>query len=333
MQWAPEYGNKGRLVEERSFPVVPPPSPSELSSVTTSDTASESKYSKKLRHSVSRYRILAKCFSRVVEQGTRSEPESRPKSWLPSSLTFDTALKFRERCDSARASVPLPGGSGVPSPMFARKHSMLDGATALPPDMAVCQMPTAELKATDTIVDAAFTGLLENGSKWRFCGPFTPQLGFDGGLDFKWACGSEITIKRFDREADLEGEAVIPIYPPPESVSAPLACSISYNADETRIEGLNDGHAKKQLRSKRKGMIFDRAASADFQDEKLLPVSFDAAGENSSRERRPYQNATPGGVYRHAAEAASPCQGCFSRGKINAGTLPGSSAADTHDPR
>lgn len=41
-------------------------------------------------------------------------------------------------------------------------------------------MPVAELKATESITEAVRSGR-------HFKGPFTPQLSYDGGLDYRWA--------------------------------------------------------------------------------------------------------------------------------------------------
>ncbi|KAH6656807.1 hypothetical protein BKA67DRAFT_169698 [Truncatella angustata] len=43
-------------------------------------------------------------------------------------------------------------------------------------------MPIAESKASETITEAARSGR-------HFRGPFTPQLGYDGGLDYRWTTG------------------------------------------------------------------------------------------------------------------------------------------------
>jgi hypothetical protein len=66
-------------------------------------------------------------------------------------------------------------------------------------------MPIAESKATETLVKAADLGFLKDESAWYFCGPFTPQLGYDGGLDFRWKSRKPMSpAPSFDLEADFD---------------------------------------------------------------------------------------------------------------------------------
>lgn len=48
-------------------------------------------------------------------------------------------------------------------------------------------MPIAESKATEMVAEAA-------GSGGHFRGPFTPQLGYDGGLDYRWTINDTTEI-------------------------------------------------------------------------------------------------------------------------------------------
>ncbi|KAI1343780.1 hypothetical protein F5Y15DRAFT_367932, partial [Xylariaceae sp. FL0016] len=135
----------------------------------------------------------------------KPELEQRRKSWLPSTLILDAGSLFRDRKAIAETlSIPLPEGRQVPNAIFARKFSLIGSGESLPPYLPINQMPTAESKATDTIVEAAESGLLEMTTMWSFRGPFTPQLGFDGGLDYQWGFPEpSITIRPFDLEFPL----------------------------------------------------------------------------------------------------------------------------------
>ncbi|KAH8677515.1 hypothetical protein BX600DRAFT_430860 [Xylariales sp. PMI_506] len=113
--------------------------------------------------------------------------QQRRHSWLRGRSFPDGGSSFKDDTGKNGARlIPLPDGRKVPNASFARKHHLVDQEEALPPHLSISQMPIAESKATDTIVEAATSGLLGQGSAWRFQGPFTPQLGYDGGLDYRW---------------------------------------------------------------------------------------------------------------------------------------------------
>ncbi|KAH8157525.1 hypothetical protein CIB48_g10722 [Xylaria polymorpha] len=154
MQWDPEYGATGRFVEERELPITSLDRPSEASPPSTADTFKK-----------------------------EAEIEQRRRSWMPNSLIFDSnSLLKDKRAHCGRVSVPWPEGFQIPNAIFARKFLIVDTGETLPSHLPISQMPTAESKATETILEAATTGLLNQASSWLFRGPFTPQLGFDGAF-------------------------------------------------------------------------------------------------------------------------------------------------------
>lgn len=109
---------------------------------------------------------------------------------------------------SGNASVPLPDGCHVPHAIFARKYQLVSQSDSLSSYLPISQMPIAESKATETLVEAASSGHLHNESAWHFRGPFTPQLGYDGGLDFRWTlCEPTLEARTFDSDMieDEEG--------------------------------------------------------------------------------------------------------------------------------
>lgn len=78
----------------------------------------------------------------------------------------------------------LPEGHIIPHPIFARKFALIENNEPVPRSMASNLMPTADSVATLTGAGMTDPGVLD--SRWVFRGPFTPQLGFDGGRDFEW---------------------------------------------------------------------------------------------------------------------------------------------------
>ncbi|KAI1076514.1 hypothetical protein F5B20DRAFT_584175 [Whalleya microplaca] len=210
MQWNSEFGAQGRLVEERDVTFLAPDRPSGTSPPRTADTLlTVSSHSETRRHSLSRLSIFDKLISRLRAPKREPEVEQKRRSWMPSAFMFETASLFREkRSGLDSAPVPLPDDCEIPNAIFARKNLLVDTGDSLPPYLSISHMPTAEAKATETIVEAATTGLLGEAPPWSFRGPFTPQLGFDGGLDYQWSsCEPMIIRRRFDINASNNGNA------------------------------------------------------------------------------------------------------------------------------
>ncbi|KAI5923813.1 hypothetical protein F4810DRAFT_710238 [Camillea tinctor] len=206
MQWNLDYGGKGRLVREHQVVLTSLDRPSEPSPPGTSDTLSpSSSRTMQLRHSLSRLSIIEKIVDRLGKHRKQPETGQRRRSWVPSSLMFETASFFKEkRTTPDNLSIPLPDGCQIPNAIFARKFLLVDNGDALPPYLSTNEMPTAESKAIDTVVEAAASGVLDGDSPWSFRGPFTPQLGYDGGLDYRWGfCDPNITVRRFDIEIPI----------------------------------------------------------------------------------------------------------------------------------
>ncbi|OTA88102.1 hypothetical protein M434DRAFT_54670, partial [Hypoxylon sp. CO27-5] len=177
MQWNHEYGTQGKFVEERDVPIISLGHPSKKTS----------NHFKGLRRYSPGIGLLQKLAGRVSVHKRKPDIEEKRHSWMPGTLMLDTSSLFQdEQTDPGANMKPLLGGIQVPNAIFARKYLLIEASDSLPPPIFVGQMPTAESKATDTIVEAATNGLLNKASPWSFRGPFTPQLGFDGGLDYHW---------------------------------------------------------------------------------------------------------------------------------------------------
>ncbi|KAI1499429.1 hypothetical protein F5X99DRAFT_430699 [Biscogniauxia marginata] len=200
-QWDSNYGGKGRLVEERDVILTSSDRPSEISPPGTADTPSPNQSrAKRLRHFLSSISIINEVADKLSKRKKEPETKQRRRSWIPSSLIFETGSLFKDkRSGPDTLSIPLPDGCQIPNAIFARKFLLVDDGDVLPPYLPISQMPTAESKAANAVIEAAASGLLEGEHPWSFRGPFTPQLGFDGGLDYRWGLFEPtITVRRFD---------------------------------------------------------------------------------------------------------------------------------------
>ncbi|KAI2641986.1 hypothetical protein GGS21DRAFT_546317 [Xylaria nigripes] len=256
MQWNLNYGTTGRLIRERELPISLD-RPRKPSSPETIDVSiSPSSRSQRLRRSLSSISIIERIMDRLDKQKSETDLEQKRRSWKPDSLTLGSGLPLRDKRDQCEfTSIPLPKGRQVPNAIFARKFLIVDHGESLPSHLLVSQMPTAESKATETIVEAASTGLLNQASSWLFRGPFTPQLGFDGGLDYQWnSPTADISIRRFDIEASFTKASII------DQDHAP---NVSEGA---RLRG-RDRHTRSlHSLSKRSGVVFDLESTAEVKD-------------------------------------------------------------------
>lgn len=201
MQWNSEYGGKGKLIEQREIPLTSPDRLSGSSPVGIADMTTTSIWSKKYRHSTSGDSTLNKLMRKLSQVKTDANADQRRYSWFHEMSSLSTDM--RPAADPI--STPLPNDCKIPNAIFARKYHLAEIGNNLPSNIHISQMPTAESKATDAIIEAANAGLLDKPSHWSFRGPFTPQLGFDGGLDYQWGLREPtITVRRFDIDAPHE---------------------------------------------------------------------------------------------------------------------------------
>jgi hypothetical protein len=252
LQWKSDSGHNGRLVEKRDVHFESKLDLSELSPPATIETFAGSGQSITPRHSWSSSSMLSKLVNRMSRLKKEPEMEQRRKSWLTGALKFDTASFFHAREPNLDSiPLPLPHGCPIPNAIFARKHRLLDIGASLAPCMPIQQMPTAESKATNSLIELARSEMLGTGPIWAFRGPFTPQLGFDGGLDYQWYCHDpSITFGSFDMEScqdDFEDE-----------FTSPLPMHRMAN------KKLGDCGTERQSPSKRHGIVFETDRDIQF---------------------------------------------------------------------
>ncbi|KAI1095161.1 hypothetical protein F5B19DRAFT_489707 [Rostrohypoxylon terebratum] len=200
-QWDSKYATRGRLIEERDVPISSLDRPSEVSPPGTADNLLNSPSQRKgLQRLSPGFGFLYKLADRISLHKREPGTAQKRRTWRSGVHIFEqTSLRPRDKyCDPDATTVPLPADFQVPNAIFARKYLLVEASESLPESLYLRQMPTAESKATDTIVEAATHGLLDEEQSWSFRGPFTPQLGFDGGLDYQWISREPIiTFRRF----------------------------------------------------------------------------------------------------------------------------------------
>lgn len=207
MQWSATVGQSGRLIQERVVTIAPTICPADIPSPTTIESPSLKSRSSR-RRSTMRSSRLHKLLNRANRVSGISQGSQRRHSWMPSALGFDSDQLFDRRRSRPDLNVviglvPLPDESKYQNGIFARKNMLVDKGDTLPPYLPLGHMPTAETKATESMMNAAKADVLRKAVDWPFRGPFTPQLGFDGGLDFHWPkSATVIKVRRFDVSPD-----------------------------------------------------------------------------------------------------------------------------------
>ncbi|KAK8087221.1 hypothetical protein PG994_002195 [Apiospora phragmitis] len=187
LQWKAQ-DTTGRLVEEREVPLKDNKWSRDMASRRASEARSTSSVQGDKRTPAPRSSLLNRLAVRFSRKRKDHVQEERRRSWLPSALMGEGGLSFKDwRATHNTTPIPLPEGCGVPHAIFARKNLLVDEEENLSSFAAVSQMPVAESKATDAVIEAASqSDLIGHEQPWRFRGPFTPQLGYDGGLDYQW---------------------------------------------------------------------------------------------------------------------------------------------------
>ncbi|KAI1480562.1 hypothetical protein F4774DRAFT_424821 [Daldinia eschscholtzii] len=245
MQWSHECSTQGRLIEERDVLVTSQDRPSAGSLPGTADALLDNpKPCKGLRGYSSKSSLFSKISEKINIHKQKPELDQRRCSWIPGALTFDSASSLRtKRAYPDVATVPLPGGCEIPNAIFARKYLLVGASDSLPPCLPLRQMPTAESKATDTIVKAASNGSLERLPRWSFRGPFTPQLNFDGGLDYQWNRDEPTTTcSRFDLDGSIDGAST---------------AQSGDRFEEDSLERIEQHADFRRISTKRQGIVFE----------------------------------------------------------------------------
>lgn len=173
LQWQSEVNYPGKLIGEKSVDL------SEISWTTGVDDAeNEAKPGRHLfclsptttKQHDEAFHLLHKLFTlrkgRFSEQGTPWTTQAGES--LRGMLQSRSSLRVNEW--------------DIPNAIFARKFGLYKDGRPLPP--SIKELPVAEEKAMDVVISTALRrGIMYS---WKFQGPFTPQLWFDSGLDYRW---------------------------------------------------------------------------------------------------------------------------------------------------
>ncbi|TEA10015.1 hypothetical protein C8034_v011005 [Colletotrichum sidae] len=191
MLWDIGSGKTGKLVkEERAQPkrVVSP----EYGQGKRNDTIETKKSRLTVLEAGERWTLLhASKHGRTTGEHRRTGDENsiKHRSWFPGIFGLNNLAPVQTPVDLK--SVPLPEGCAMPHAIFARKFALVADGVPLPTSLSHELMPTADIKARNLLVEAAAQGLMN--PTYEFRGPFTPQLGFDGGLDHQYISTGAVT--------------------------------------------------------------------------------------------------------------------------------------------
>jgi hypothetical protein len=179
MHWNPENSRQGRLVEERSLDLSDASASSlrdESSKrpLTRDHGSSEGTPGSSRRRSLSD--VIIQAYGKIRSHSRRTGATGLALvAGLQNTQMEPLVQNLREHNQQAQMSA-----CEIPNASFARKFGLLADGHALPP--SIKELPVAEQKAVNNAEDTELPGIrLSLG----FQGPFTPQLWFDGGLDYR----------------------------------------------------------------------------------------------------------------------------------------------------
>jgi hypothetical protein len=179
IHWTPEKLGRGKLVEEKSL------EPSEASSVSADDgahvvlpTSENHRYVSLLapkRPNSNLVAVVARIHAKLNHHRKRTGPAA-----LEANIDFvNVDTENSSACPTLASGEAVVSESRIPNAAFARKFGLFTDGHALPP--SIKELPVAEDKAVDNAEGSATRGI---NLPRAFQGPFTPQLWFDGGLDY-----------------------------------------------------------------------------------------------------------------------------------------------------
>lgn len=176
MQWNPELCVKGRLVEQRPLDVDS--GSSDQRNVRPSKAKAEvpGSYSDQVGSSTKSHGERRDFFRRISRRNKRNSTGAVDLPLDIQDSLSDLAIKAE-----GNYQAPNVDDREIPNAVFARKFGLLTNDSPLPP--CIRELPVAEDKAMDM---AKETGMKDLMYSWRFRGPFTPQLWFDSGLEYRW---------------------------------------------------------------------------------------------------------------------------------------------------
>ncbi|KAF5011494.1 hypothetical protein FDECE_2413 [Fusarium decemcellulare] len=179
MQWNTVASHTGRLVDEKSVDLEELQRAGDLNKPTEkvqSITNRLSLDSKPIEKNGKITKMILKFRGPRLHEGPRGQVSKEWPKEHPGGSTEDRPRSMFEQTYNFQVS-----DWEIPNANFARKFGLYTDSRPLPP--FIRELPVAEDKAVDM---AAGYGMRELVYSWKFQGPFTPQLWFDSGLDYRW---------------------------------------------------------------------------------------------------------------------------------------------------
>lgn len=177
MQWNSSTNNPGRLVGEKSIDLGEFLRKGDINEPADDKCATTSRFS--LSSRLFRGRSKMERVMNKLRAAKKSTVHQSGQASPPSRLDYDAAVSFYgvlEQRSNHRVS-----DWDIPNANFARKFGLYTDSGPLPP--FIRELPVAEDKAMDLATGLAMRELVYSR---EFQGPFTPQLWFDSGLDYRW---------------------------------------------------------------------------------------------------------------------------------------------------
>ncbi|QGI69060.1 hypothetical protein CEK26_013018 [Fusarium fujikuroi] len=112
---------------------------------------------------------------RVTDKGNGKNENQKPALIQDDHSTILAHDAFKQQFDAYVRDCEIPNAN------FARKFGLFTSDRSLPP--FIRELPVAEDKAMDMVTASSTKGV---SNSRRFHGPFTPQLWFDSGIDYRW---------------------------------------------------------------------------------------------------------------------------------------------------
>lgn len=181
MQWNENIGHRGRLIGEKSIDLGEPPKlliPAEVSKpLNEQSTHHRRSLSLKLRGHEMMTQVVHKFFQTEKYTGRHNKQQATVERHDYSTVLVHDMFQ--------QGMNPQVRDCEIPNANFARKFGLFTDNGPLPP--FIRELPVAEDKAMDMATEPLPKELIYS---WRFQGPFTPQLWFDSGIDYRWKTSS-----------------------------------------------------------------------------------------------------------------------------------------------
>lgn len=177
MQWSQNMGHRGRLVGEKSIDLAELPRREIPERLSGQNERAKHGHRRSLSTRLMRYEMITEIIHRFRLAEKNNGPDDSPRAALEHDQhsTFVVHGMFEPRLDICVRDCEIPNAN------FARKYGLFKDNRPLPP--FIRELPVAEDIAMEIASGHQPKELVYTRS---FQGPFTPQLWFDSGIDYRW---------------------------------------------------------------------------------------------------------------------------------------------------